>query len=169
MIITFCAKKDARLSFWINKIACLVASKNRLPNIMPYLSGQITRDQYLSRIIPGYQAFTYANKHLPKDAYVWMTIWEARGYFLDRRYMWANLISQRDFVWEHIDDPHRLADELRSRGFTHILFQTTDTYQYVYNDYPHNQKIANLVLGMLKSNASLIYRAEPIELYRLKP
>lgn len=130
-----------------------------------YLSGQISREEFLASKVPGYIVFSYANENLPEDAYVLLALYECRGYYLNRKYMWANPISQRSLRLEQFSTSEELANELRSRGFTHILFRPTGLERYAYIRYA--EKITQLTYDLLKKNANLVLRTPDLELYEL--
>jgi hypothetical protein len=130
-----------------------------------FLSGQLTREEFLSREVPGYAAFAYANKILPNDAYVLLALYESRGYYLDRNYMWANPISQRALRFEEFKNATDLANALRARGFTHILFRPVGLERYSYIRY--GEYITNLIRSLLVQECRLIYSTPELEIYEL--
>jgi 4-amino-4-deoxy-L-arabinose transferase-like glycosyltransferase len=132
-----------------------------------FISGQLTRDEFLAREIPGYETYAYANEHLPEDARVLLALWESRGYYLERDYMWANPISQRFIRFERFSSAEQLADELRARGFTHIIFRSTrlDRYTYI----RHGETITDLFMTLLAEEAELVYTSSELSLYELCP
>ncbi len=133
----------------------------------PYLSGKLGRNAFLSKIVNGYDTYRYANKNLLKDDYVLLALYEVRGYYLDRQYMWANPISQRDLMLEKYSTSDELAIELNKRGFTHIIFNKNKIDQYKYIRY--GPQITQLTEKLLNNNASLVYKSGELELYKLIP
>lgn len=133
----------------------------------PYLSGKLGRNAFLSKIVTGYDTYRYANKNLLPDDYVLLALYEVRGYYLDRQYMWANPISQRDLMLEKYSTSDELAKELNKRGFTHIIFNKNKIDQYKYIRY--GPQISQLTEKLLKNNASLVYKSGELELYKLIP
>jgi len=130
-----------------------------------FLSGQLTREEFLLREVPGYAAFAYANKVLPDDAYVLLALYESRGYYLDRNYMWANPISQRALRFEEFKDVSDLANALRARGFTHILFRPVGLERFTYIRY--GEDITRLVRSLLAQECRLVYSTPELEIYEL--
>jgi len=139
--------------------------RNAFVQRLPYLTNQITRDQYLSAYVAGYPAFEYANQNLPQEAYILLSVWESRGYLLDREYMWTNPISQRAIRLDSYSKPAKLAADLRELGFTHVLINHENLYRFPYSK---NEQVAEIVLSMLRNRAELIFSAPPIEIYRLR-
>ncbi len=142
--------------------------KNYL-NSRAFLAGQQTREEYLRRNSLGYTAYQYANEHLPADAYVWLALYEVRGYYLDRDYMWANPISQRDLKLEQYSSAEELAQELQRRGFTHILFSPNRIKRYLYIQY--GPQVTELAKETIARYGRLIYTSEDkdLELYEFHP
>lgn len=130
-----------------------------------YLSGRIDREDFLTSRVSGYAVFSYANENLPEDAYVLLALYECRGYYLDRKYMWANPISQRVLRLEQFATSEELSDELKTRGFTHILFRPVGLERYAY--IRHAEKITQLTRALLRENANLIMSTPDLELYEL--
>jgi 4-amino-4-deoxy-L-arabinose transferase-like glycosyltransferase len=141
--------------------------RNHVISRWPYLSGQITRDQFLESQVPGYDTYLYANQHLPQDAFVWLALYESRGYYLDRDYMWANPISQRAFPLEGFSNADQLASELASRGFTYVIFRSTNLEKFTYIKY--GKKITELTQQLLANHADRLYGSSELELYELRP
>ncbi len=132
----------------------------------PYLNGQISREEFLTNRIPGFPVFDYINKNLPKDAKILMSVWESRGYLLDRDYIWANPLSQRTMIQEDFHSVNQLARDMRRRGITHVLLNHSNLKRF---PYPFNQQVADLYISTLSQKAKLVYSSSPIELYELIP
>jgi hypothetical protein len=110
--------------------------------------------------------YDYANKNLPQDALAWLALYESRGYYLDRNYLWANPISQRLLPLENLSTPEDLANNLAQHGVTHIIFRRANLERYTYIRY--GPQVTQLVLNMLDQYGKLQYSAGDLELYRLK-
>lgn len=132
-----------------------------------FLSGRLTRDAFLSTHVPGYETFLYANQHLPRDAYVLLALYECRGYYLDRKYAWANPISQRILKFEQFENAEDLANYLKEYGFTHILFRPVGLERFMYIRY--GEEITKLMYALLAQESRLIYATPELELYELVP
>ena len=132
----------------------------------PYLQGQVTREEFLANRIPGFMVFDYINKNLPMDAKILMSVWESRGYLLDRDYIWANPLSQRVMIQEDFRTINQLVRDMRERGITHILLNHSNLNRF---PYPYNQQVADLYKSALSQKAKLLYSSSPIELYELIP
>ncbi len=132
-----------------------------------YLTGKQDRGQFLSTHATSYDAFTFANEDLPSNAYVLLALWESRGYYLNRPYMWLNPINQRLIKLENYQDDSQLAVDLSSMGFTDVLYNTRLTDEFLNIQYGTHD--AQLVRNLLQNHARLIYSANELELYQLIP
>jgi len=149
-------------SWWARPI-----DRTRLARRWPFLAGQLTRDEFLRIQVPGYATFQYANAYLPEHAKIWLALYESRGYYLDHEYMWANPISQRALRLEQVASADQLAAELRARGFTHIVFNTSKLDSYLYIRF--GPAITRLTRALLAEHTLLIYKSADVELYELLP
>jgi 4-amino-4-deoxy-L-arabinose transferase-like glycosyltransferase len=149
--------------------SCLANPANRahLAENWPYLTGRMSRNQYLKAHIPGFDAFLYMNRELPKDAKVWLSVWESRGYYLDREYIWANLVNQRIIKLEQIQDADQLAQVLEAQGVTHILYSTVllDRLAYI----PTANQATSLIRQFVEKHGRLLYQSKPSEIFELIP
>ncbi len=141
------------------------AARARISTRWEFLSGRITREEFLTTQIPGYAAFSYANNYLPDNAYVLLSLYESRGYYLDRRYAWANPISQRFLPFEQFANAESLGAALRAQGFTHILFRPVGLERFTYIRY--GAQITQLMQALLDKEARLVYATSDLELYEL--
>jgi 4-amino-4-deoxy-L-arabinose transferase-like glycosyltransferase len=133
----------------------------------PFLAGSQTREEFLAAHAPGYGAFQYANEHLPQESYVLLALYECRGYYLDREYMWANPISQRYLRLEQFADADELYQHLTAQmGFTHVLYAPKRIEQYEYIRYgPH---YSQLFLDLLEAHCRRVYESPDLVLYALE-
>jgi hypothetical protein len=98
---------------------------------LTYLRGAVSRRALLHAHIDVMPAFDYCNTKTPHDAVILLFPYENRGYYLDRAYVWANLLSQRYIKFEEFKDAEALWRELRRLGITHILDRPAFT-QYTF-------------------------------------
>jgi 4-amino-4-deoxy-L-arabinose transferase-like glycosyltransferase len=135
--------------------------------VWPFLSGQEDRAAYLSRVIPGYAVYDYANHNLPSGSLIWLALYESRGYYLDQNYAWANPISQRIFPLEGFTSSGDLAEALKKAGFRYVIFRDTGLEKYTYIRY--GGQITALVRDAIATQTHLLYRSSELSLYELTP
>lgn len=143
------------------------ADRTRVAGAWPFLSGQLNRHAYIQSQEPGYSTYLYANEHLPPDAYVLLALYESRGYYLDRDYMWANPISQRSLRLEQFTNADQLAAELHLQGFTHIFWRADYLDRFMYIRF--GPEITQLVQTLVAEHTRPIYQSSEIGLYELLP
>jgi len=143
------------------------ADRTRIASAWPFLSGQLDRNSYIQSQEPGYSTYLYANEHLPSDAYVLLALYESRGYYLDRNYMWANPISQRALRLEQFTNADQLAAELHHQGFTHIFWRSDHLDRFMYIRF--GPEITQLVQTLVAEHTRPIYQSSEIGLYELLP
>ncbi len=141
------------------------AARGLISDRWEYLSGRISREDFLVSRVPGYAVFSYANEHLPEDAYILLALYECRGYYLNRRYIWANPISQRVLRFEQFATPEELRDDLKARGITHVLFRPVGLERYAY--IRHAEKITQITYILLRENTNLMLSTRDLELYEM--
>jgi hypothetical protein len=128
-----------------------------------YLRGEADRDTYLTQMYEDYPAFAFANETLPADAVVLLAPYEARGYYLDRPYIWANPIGQRFLRMEKLSDVAAFRDELRKLGVTHILMNT----RVMITDLRHWPHLSDLFEEMVTNYGILLFETAQSQLFAL--
>ena len=85
----------------------------------PVVLGRESRAGYLSRTLDIYDAQTFINRHLPKNAKVAL-FGDTRGFYLDRNYVWADAGHNVAFT-RNYDSPEDLVRNLKAHGVTHAM------------------------------------------------
>lgn len=145
----------------------VAGDRARFVSRWPYISGQVSEQDFLRTQISGYSAYDYANQQLPATAKVLLLLYESRGYYLDRDYAWVNPISQRVLRLEEFSNAGQLAAELHKQGFTHLFFNRAQVEQYRFIRY--GNAITELSYALLASHARLLYQVDNLEVYALMP
>jgi len=105
---------------------------------MAYITGQVTRDQYIQAYRPEYASFQYANKNLTKDDKI------LGLYIGDRLYYSAiparfNIEILQSFAAE-TESGRDVAERLQKKGFTHILVNFS-LFNYWVQKYTTHEKL----------------------------
>ena len=92
----------------------------RIVEPLRYLSGDISRDDYIQKFRPEYAAMRYINSHLPPDARVLGVFLGNRRYYCDRELMFDGTLEAgiRSAASAEV-----LATMLREKGFTHVIIR----------------------------------------------
>lgn len=92
-----------------------------------YLSGKISRDDYILRYRPEYKAMQYINADLPDNATILFVFTGKRGYYCDRNYVLDSGEDQNRSslgnIAEKSHQPEDILSYLKKTGITHILLR----------------------------------------------
>jgi hypothetical protein len=86
---------------------------------LAYLTGKVTRDEYIQAFRPEYATFQYTNAHLAKDAKIFGLFMGGRGYYSDRYIAFPDSLLYR--AAKQAASGQDVTATLTGKGFTHIL------------------------------------------------
>jgi 4-amino-4-deoxy-L-arabinose transferase-like glycosyltransferase len=86
---------------------------------LEYLTGNMTRDEYIQAFRPEYATFQYANAHLALDAKIFGLFMGGRGYYSDRYIAFPDSLLYK--AAKEAASGQDVAKTLTGKGFTHIL------------------------------------------------
>ena len=86
-----------------------------------YLSGQISRDEYIANYRPEYTIYQYANRNLPDNAKILGLFLGNRLYYSDRELIFD--INEFKESVNKSDSEEVLLEDLRGKGFTHLMIR----------------------------------------------
>ena len=92
----------------------------RIVEPLRYLSGDISRDDYIQKFRPEYAAMRYINRHLPPDARVLGVFLGNRRYYCDRDLIFDGTL---EVGIRSAASAEVLATMLREKGFTHVIIR----------------------------------------------
>jgi hypothetical protein len=121
----------------------------------------VDEGQYLDlTMTPGsYQVASYINQ-LPQDSKIAL-YQETRGYYLDRKYFWANPLQHNLIPYERLERWADLAAELRKHGITHVLIN------YNFSDGVQAERWYTLLMdGIRTGKLEEVFRSEGAEMER---
>ena len=84
-----------------------------------YISGQMSRDDYITRYRSEYPVMQYANRNLHDDAKILALFLGNRRYYSDREMIFGNALFQK--IVQKSDSADRLARKMNQMGFSHFL------------------------------------------------
>jgi 4-amino-4-deoxy-L-arabinose transferase-like glycosyltransferase len=96
---------------------------NQFDKVEPlgYLSGKISRDEYIQRFRPEYASYQYINKHLPQEARVLGVFLGNRRYYCDRDLICDSTLQTGLRTSESADALSRI---ILAKGLTHIMLRS---------------------------------------------
>ena len=123
----------------------LLYLKNRFNIIkpFPYVLGRETRQDFLNRHLPHYNAITYINENLPDDANIFTMFLGRRGYYLDRNYknepsFGMNTLNK---MVSNSDNEKKFVEYVRYMQVSHILMRSDLVDMYLKDNFsPENIK-----------------------------
>jgi hypothetical protein len=86
-----------------------------------YLSGRVSRDEYIAEYRPEYKAIQYANQNLPNSSKILALFLGNRGYYSDREIIFGNKIFKK--VVKSSQAPGNIKDELMKMGVSHLIIR----------------------------------------------
>jgi len=90
---------------------------------LPVVTGDVSREEYLSNSVHSYPIIRHANETLSPEARILM-IWENEGYYLERPYLADSSFEASQIAqWTATaGTPAAFAADLRAKGVTHVIY-----------------------------------------------
>jgi hypothetical protein len=129
----------------------------RVVDPLGYLTGSVSRDEYITRYRPEYPVMQYANQNLSSDARILFVFMGKRGYYCDRAYLLdsAGKPSLLMKIVNRSETPEEIASTLRESGITHMMLQFDIFNRWVNEDVPGEKR--GLFKAFLRRYTKLIY------------
>jgi hypothetical protein len=86
---------------------------------LSYISGRISRDEYISNFIPEYPALKFINENLASDSKIFFIYLGRRGYYCDRDYYFNSGLLHRIILKAR--NPEEILSGFQKRGITYFL------------------------------------------------
>ena len=119
--------------------AVYMAERFQQDQPIAYISGDITRNQYIQRFRPEYASFQYANRNLSKNDKILGLYIGNRGYYSDIPIEFSIEILQK--IAAKTDSGKAVAEILYKKGFTHLLLNFSLFGQYAKEYSMHEKKV----------------------------
>jgi 4-amino-4-deoxy-L-arabinose transferase-like glycosyltransferase len=129
-----------------------------------YLSGKISRHEYIARFIPEYGAVRHINQHLPQEARVGLLFSGNRGYYMDRAYVYGEDLLLRSL--KGAGRPERVLQGFRNAGVTHLLIQ--DRLFSRWADFNFNEDEKRALRDFFGEYAEGLFQADGFSVFALK-
>jgi 4-amino-4-deoxy-L-arabinose transferase-like glycosyltransferase len=120
---------------------------------LPFITGQVSRDEYISRYVPEYPALIYINDSLDSRAKVLFIFLGKRGYYCNREY-----IFDMEMLKELINDsrgPAHILTGLRDREITHLLVNERLFERWVKDNFGEDKQA--LVREFFREDVELLF------------
>lgn len=96
-----------------------IANRFKLDQPIDYITGKVTRDEYIQMYRPEYASFQYANKTLTDDAKIFGLYLGNRRYYSDIDISFS--IKKLQHLAADANSGAYIAEKLAQKGFTHLL------------------------------------------------
>ena len=111
-----------------------------------YITGRLSRDEYLTKQIPEYPVLQYANKNLPDSAKIICLFLGWRGYYLNRPHLFDSH-GNPDLLLSWLGQPESNVDmvlqNLQEQKISHLLLRADLMAQWLQNAESHQQELWN--------------------------
>jgi len=134
------------LAFFLILNAYYVIGQFRYVGPLNYLSGALSRDEYISKYRFEYPAMQYINKNLSPDARILFIFLGKRGYYCDRKYVFDmnNRKSTLRQLVKKTNTPEKILLGLKGMGMTHLLINYDIFEKWVKTQFtPEDKEILN--------------------------
>jgi hypothetical protein len=132
---------------------------------LPYILGEESQDEFLSRQVGSYPAIVFINRELPSEAVVYLLYLSGRGYYLDRDYIYHVDLESAivKAMVRSATDAGTLGAFLRSLGGTHLLVRDELLIKALEDNFPEEtvrsvrEKLADCLTKVYESNGHTVY------------
>jgi len=106
---------------------------------LPYISGKVGRDDFISRHRPEYPSIQYINIHLPENSKILGVFLGNRGYYFEK-----TIIFDFSFIKKSVKEPSRrdsLGEAFYQQQITHIILRHDLFNSWVKNTFDQNETL----------------------------
>lgn len=145
----------ASFLLWLN--AAYVRAQYKEVGPVAYLSGLVSRDEYIDRSRYEYPAMRYINENLPKDARILFVYLGNRGYYCDREYIFDMKFNRSTLLQlvKNSNTPEQVLSGLKGLGITHLLIRYDIFEPWVKTNFEHKDK--QLLWAFFENHAKLLF------------
>jgi hypothetical protein len=134
-----------------------------------YLTGKVSREQYIENYRQEYPAMSYINANLPSNALILFIFLGNRGYYCDRDYVF-DMINNKSTLGKLIRssaEPDMVFLDLRRMGITHLLIHLDIFKRWAKNSFdPRDQALLD---RFFEDHLRLIYLKSGVGLFQVMP
>jgi len=132
-----------------------------------YLSGKVSRSQYISHFRPEYPTIEYANQNLGADTKLLCVFLGNRGYYLNHEHTFdlQNGISTLCSIAQEVTASGDIVQRLHQQQFTH-LFIREDLWQH-WARTNLTKKQLDVFTIFMKKNTTILYQKNGYTLYKI--
>jgi hypothetical protein len=116
-----------------------IADRFKKDQPLSYITGKVSRDQYIQAYRPEYASFQHANKHLTQKNKIFGLYIGNRGYYSDIPVEFD--IQMLQSIAAEVESGKKIAEKLHEKGFTHIIVNFSLFNYWVQKYGLHKKKI----------------------------
>ena len=133
---------------------------------MSYLTGALTRDEYLAINLPDYDAVMYANRTLPEQARVLLLFTGDRGYYWEREYYYGDRLGNFLIGYmKNASDGAALAEKFTSSGATHLFLNNLLMEKFLDDNF--DEAGLSVAADFFNSHTSRLYSSNGFTLFAI--
>jgi 4-amino-4-deoxy-L-arabinose transferase-like glycosyltransferase len=132
-----------------------------------YLTGDVTRDEYISKYRPEYPAMQYVNNNLPPESRLLFIFLGKRGYYCNKDYIpdTTGLVNRLYQLIKNSNSPYEVWLNLKKMGVTHLIIQTEIFTQWTKNLF--NTEKRRLVKDFFLEHGVRVYSKNGVGVFQL--
>lgn len=153
--------------FLLGLNATYIHKQFRIIQPFSYITGRVSRDEYLGKRLGNYEVMKFINKHLPEDAKIMFLFMGNRGYYCDRDYVYDTYysgITLKDII-QRSKSIHEIRLALKEMKITHLLMNNRLTWEFLHNNLGRDRE--NLFSHFMMQDAKLLFTHHGYFLYEL--
>ncbi|MBU1054754.1 MAG: glycosyltransferase family 39 protein [Proteobacteria bacterium] len=127
-----------------------------------YLSGKVSRDEYIERYCSEYPAFKYANNNLPNNAKILCLFLGNRRYYSNK-----NVIFGENLLKSSVKSSDGIIYDMKKKRITHLLIGYNLFNWWLNNNFSDREKV--LIEKFFNENTALVFSKSGYGLFELTP
>jgi len=142
-------------SLWLN--AHYIFTQYRYVDPITYLSGTVSRDQYIERYRREYPVLRYINKNLHPNAKILFIHMGKRGYYCDREYVF-DMNFNKSMLHQLVarsNKPEDIVQGITTQGITHLLIRYDIFDRWVKSTFAEKEQ--ELLKAFFNQHVKLLY------------
>jgi len=130
---------------------------------LPYITGKISRDDYIERFRPEFRVIRFANQNLSEDAKILALFIGNRGYYFDRELFFGQGWFKRQI--KHANSPNAIKTSLKKNRITHMLLRNDLFSNWINRSF--NQREKKIFISFLSGHTILLHAHAEYSLFEI--
>jgi hypothetical protein len=122
---------------------------------IPFITGSISRDDYIKKYIPEYPALLFINSNLDTGTKILFIFTGKRGFYCDRDYLVDNSMGIMKGCIRKAERPEDISEGLKKQGITHLLVDYRLFDEWVTNNFSAEKQ--SLTQTFFKEDLGFLY------------